>query len=338
MNKKYSGVWRLLLIFWAILFISTSCQFNKTSKPKSTGSINELLIITDSKTDWEGALGDSLRGFFQMEMIGLTQPEPLFDVINIATKDLVDLYKKYHNIFIAEIRPEVYSASTFIAKNQWAQPQCVITITAPDMAQFFAEFNKNKGTVLNEFIKLERERTLLLSDLSFDMKAAATINSKFGLSLSIPGGFYIAKNVPDFIWLRHTITKAKQDIELGIMIYTSEYLDSTVFNHRNIINWRNMVTREHIPGPSEGSYMVVGEQFIPPVFTEIQNFPAGYAIETRGIWEVKNDFMGGPFLSYTFIHPKSNKVITLDGYVYYPNGDKKAYLRHLEAIFWAVKF
>jgi hypothetical protein len=296
------------------------------------------LIITDSKAGWEGAFGDSLRAFFQMNMVGVSQPEPLFDVINIASKDLGDIYKKYHNIFIAEINPKVAGASTFIAKNQWSEPQKVITVTAPDVNQFMTEFHRQKGTIQNQFVKLERERTLNLSDLSFEEKVAGTIESKFGISLSIPGGFYIARDVPDFMWIRHTVTKAKQDIELGVMIYTSDYLDTTSFNRRNIINWRNLVTREHIPGPSEGSFMKVDEEFIPSVFTEIQDFPAGYTIEARGIWKVENDFMGGSFINYTFIHPKTGKVMTLDGYVYYPNGNKKAYLRHLESIFWAVKF
>ena len=328
----------LLLMTGVFILTVTSCQFGETGKPKSTGSINELLIITDSKADWEGPFGDSLRAFFAMNMIGVSQPEPMFDIINIASKDLGDIYKRYHNIFIAEIKPQAQEPSISISKNVWSEPQKVITITAPDMNQFQAEFDRQKNTILKEFVKLERERTLVLSDMSFEMKVAEAIESSFGISLSIPGGFYIAKDVPDFMWLRHTMTKAKRDLELGILIYTTDYIDTNVFNTRNIINWRNLITREHIPGSVEGSYMKVGEEFIPPVFTVLQDFPAGYAVETRGIWEVENDFMGGSFLSYTFVHPTTGKVITLDGYVYYPNNNKKAYLRHLEAIFWAVKF
>ena len=48
--------------------------------------------------------------------------------------------------------------------------------------------------------------------------------------------------------------------------------------------------------------------------------------------------MCGPFINYTFIDRANNKVITLDGYVYNPNDDKKNFLRQLEAMFFATKF
>ena len=84
--------------------------------------------------------------------------------------------------------------------------------------------------------------------------------------------------------------------------------------------------------------MKVAMEYKPPLFDTITDFPGGYAVETRGLWEVENDFMGGPFISYTFIDQENNKVITLDGYVYNPNDVKKNYLRQLEGIFFAAKF
>ena len=117
-----------------------------------------------------------------------------------------------------------------------------------------------------------------------------------------------------------------------------DYKDTIVFNPKHIIQWRNTLTLEHIPGPSPISFMKVAMEFNPPIFDTITDFPGGYAVETRGLWEVENDFMGGPFINYTFVDKANNKVITLDGYVYNPNEDKKNYLRQLEAIFFAAKF
>jgi hypothetical protein len=140
------------------------------------------------------------------------------------------------------------------------------------------------------------------------------------------------------MWLRYTLAKTRQDVEIGVMIYKMDYKDAIVFDPKHIIKWRNLVTMEHIPGPSPLSYMTTSVEFIPPVFDTLPNFPGGYAVETRGLWEVENDFMGGPFISYTFIDQAQNKVITLDGYVYNPNDDKKNFLRQLESIFFALKY
>jgi len=122
------------------------------------------------------------------------------------------------------------------------------------------------------------------------------------------------------------------------MIYSMDYHDTIVFNPKHILRWRNSLTLEYIPGPSPISFMKVANEVIPPVFDTITDFPGGYAVETRGLWEVENDFMGGPFINYTFIDKANNKVITLDGYVYNPNDVKKYYLRELESIFFAAKF
>ena len=328
----------IVLIAGVLSIYLNSCNFGETGLPRSSGAINEMLIITDSKTQWEGEFGDSLRAFFTRNQVGLPQPEPVFDVINIASKDLGDLFKKFHNIFIAEINPSMTSARFEIQKNVWSDPQSIIKISAPDLQTFQAEFNARKDTISSVMNQLERKRTLILNELSFEPKAAEAILNRFSISLSIPGGFYVAEETSDFMWLRHRITKANQDVELGIMIYSADYADTVVFNPRHIISWRNLITKEHIPGPSEGSFMKVSEEFVPPVFTIFPDFPSGYAMEARGLWEVQNDWMGGAFVSYTFVNPKTSKVITLDGYVYNPNNDKKNFIRHLESIFWAVGF
>jgi len=62
------------------------------------------------------------------------------------------------------------------------------------------------------------------------------------------------------------------------------------------------------------------------------------AYEIRGIWEVKNDFMGGTFINYSFIDKKNNRILCLDGFVYAPNQDKRDYIFELEAIFKSLKF
>jgi hypothetical protein len=320
------------------LLLLASCTMTESGMRPSTGAVNELLIITNDKAQWEGELGDTLRAFFAGEMIGLSQPEPIFDIINIADENFTDIFQKYHNILMVDINPAATAPASETKQNVWSEPQRIIQITAPDLASFYTEFNLKKENFLQIFIDLERQRTLKISKLDMDYKLTETVNSKFGISLPFPEGFYVAKEAPDFMWLRYTLAKTKQDVEIGVMIYTMDYKDAVVFDPRHIIKWRNMISMQHIPGPSPLSYMTTSTEVFPPVFDTITNFPGGYAVETRGLWEVVNDFMGGPFINYTFIDKAHNTVITLDGYVYNPNDDKKNFLRQLESVFFALKF
>ena len=61
-------------------------------------------------------------------------------------------------------------------------------------------------------------------------------------------------------------------------------------------------------------------------------------IEMRGLWDVENDFMGGPFVSYTTVNEQTGRVLTLDCYVYSPKYGKRNYLRALEHLVYLIDF
>ena len=240
----------LLLSGSALITLLPSCTLSESGMKRSIGSANELLIVTNDKGQWEGQLGDTLRAFFAGEQVGLGQPEPIFDLVNVADENFNELFKKYHNILIVNIDPEAASTVSETKENLWGEPQRVIKLSANDFQSFLKEFNLKKETYLQMFIAVERERTLSINKASVDMGLSREVESKFGIFLPIPGGFYKATEAKDFMWLRHTIIKVKQDVELSIMIYSMDYQDTIVFNPKHIIQWRNTMTLQYVPGPS----------------------------------------------------------------------------------------
>ena len=61
-------------------------------------------------------------------------------------------------------------------------------------------------------------------------------------------------------------------------------------------------------------------------------------MELRGLWNVKGDFMGGPFVSYAILDTNHNKILYLEGFVYAPKYNKRNYIKRLEAILLSLKF
>ena len=59
-------------------------------------------------------------------------------------------------------------------------------------------------------------------------------------------------------------------------------------------------------------------------------------VELRGFWDVKNDFMGGPFVSYTTVDTTTQRVFTIDCYVYSPKNHKRNYMRELEHLLYLI--
>ena len=325
----------ILLLLSGIILMSCDTEV----KPdRSTGKTNEILIVTNTKAQWEGEIGYQVRNFFGQPLIGLPQPEPMFHLFNVAEKDFNKVFKSQHNILIIDINSSFKEPLVETRANHWTTPQRVIKITAPDTASFRKVFDEHKIAFLEAYNALEIERTNEQFKMARSVKLRNIIEKKFGFSMHIPGGFVVAEETPNFLWLRQSMQKVKQDVELGIIIYEQPYTDTTVFNDREIMILRDSLTSKYIEGPSVGSYMIISKEFIPPVFKRKNDFVTGFAVETRGLWMVQNDFMGGPFISYTFVGPKREKVFTVDGYVYNPGDLKRNFIRQMEAIFHTISF
>lgn len=329
------ALWILLLGLSASIF--SACETDGRSE-RSTGKTNEILVVTNYKSQWEGEMGYVIRKVFEQPLAGLPQPEPMYRLFNIAEKDFNKLFKSQHNIMIVDIDPSFKEPLVETRRDYWTKPQRVIKITAPDTASFRKAFEEHSSAFLKSFNELEIIRTNVQFAMARSVSLMNTIQNKFGFSLQLPGGFTIADQTDDFMWLRQTIHKTKQDVEMGIMIISKPYNDTSSFMGDSIIELRDAYSSEFIPGPSDGSYMIVSRGFIEPVFKRTDEFVTGFAVETRGLWMVENDFMGGPFISFTFVDPTNKKVITLDGYVYNPSGLKRNFVRQMEAIFHTIEF
>jgi len=326
----------VLLGLVMLLGLSACMPGDRAAKPRSSGPASELLVVTDSKEIWNGAVGDTIRAWFSQPMTVLPQTEAMFDMLNVPLNSFDEIFEKFHLILMVRIDPSLSAPASEMLTDPWAAPQVVVRINVPDQGAFFTEFDRNKENYLRIFNKLERDRIRVLNQMTGDLAISQKISKKFDLTLDLPGGFYIAADAANFMWLRHQEAKGAQDIELGIMIYYTDYQDTAQLSEKYILKWRDLITRQHIPGPSEGSYMKVADEFVEPESRTIAGFPAGYAVEIRGLWDVEGDFMGGAFLSYTFVDQKRNRLITLDGYIYNPNEPKRNFLRQLESMFYTV--
>lgn len=318
----------------SILFLNSCNETKKKVALRSSGKTAELIVVTNNQTQWEENIGDSIRSFYQKEFKILPQPEPIFNLANVPLSTFMDskMFRTHHNVLIVDIKPGAKKTEMEARKDYWASPQRVIHITAPSREEFLQFFEEKKETILNNQMQSERERIYNLFQAFRDLNLREDIHKKFKFTLEMPKGFYIAKNFSNFAWIR----KETKNNSQGFMIYTYDFNDTSAFNPTRIISYRDTLTKEFIPGPTEGSYMAVSKDYIKPEFIT-RNFLSMYAVETRGLWKLENDFMGGPFLSYTFVDEKRNRVITLDGYVYAPNAPKRDLMIQLEAIMYSLK-
>lgn len=324
----------LSLSILSVLGVTSCSEDSNKGKIASTGGPNEMLIITQNTVQWNGEMGDSIRAAFAQEMPVLSIPESEFNLVNVQEKSLEkQMFKAHHNLFIVEIDKKFPSAYIETRKDLWAKPQIVIKINAPSHEEFLRIFEENKKSALELYRENERIRIINSYASKFkNVNIVRELRKDFHLEMNVPKGYKIAVLKENFAWIRKETTTNS----MSILVYTEPYSDTNVFNVNRIKRQRDLLTRVKIPGPTPESYQKIADEYVSVESRQI-SFNGLYSIELRGLWDLKNDFMGGPFLSYTFVDEDQNKVITVDGFLYAPKQKKAVMLRELEAILWSTK-
>lgn len=329
---KKTNIVMLLITFLTL----TSCIDEKKEirKDRSVGGSSEVLLITQNEDQWEGQIGQCVRDFFEQEQYGLPQPEKNFRVTHINQDAFSDMFKKHRNLIIARIDKDIKNPLVETQKNWMSEPQYVIRITASSEESWVRTFESQEDGLKLIFDENERARFADFFRPTTDYKIVNKLKERFGISMNIPEGYFIGIDEGDFMWIR----KETDVMSMAFMIYELPYKDTADLNPDNIIRVRDSIVKKYIPGPIDNSYMTTDKEFLTPVFKKLPDFPAGYAVETRGLWNVVGDFMAGPFVSYSIVNPESDKIVTAEGWVYYPNKEKRDLLRQQESILYSLKF
>ena len=307
---------RITIIFF-FLIITLSCSENQQKLlPASSGNINNVSVVTSDEL-WDGAVGDLIRENFGRPIYGLPQIEPVFSLSHIPSKVFSGFATKSRTILKVDISEK---EGVFNFKNTYASPQRIIQITANSVDKIIEIINENLNSIystmyLNEIREKQRR-------ISKNLNQTKAIKNSTGLTLRFPSAYRVAKVDSNFVWIR-------RDIETGsVNLFISRYNDK---NNSSILKIRDSISKHHIPGPVENTFMSTDPIYTPS--SQQISIRGKQILETRGLWEIKGQFMAGPFLNYKFeSNTKQDEYIMLDGFVYSPGSSKREYVFELEAI------
>ena len=322
----------LFSIFMVSVLLTSCIGTDKFVLRNSLGKVNKVMVVT-KVSDWNGDVGFAVRNSFGDLVIGLPQPEPVLSVSQIAPNGFNSMMKVSRNILIIG---KGEKEDFYIKKNVYAQPQIIIYVYGTDDASIIKIFNKHKKEIIDAYISSD----ILMTQNIFKRKKLDDSQFKtlqnLGVSFTAPGNFKKVDDTGDFLWLRQHLTSgiAKTGSN-NILVYSVPIKDETKIAE-NIIAVRNSIGKKYIPGTDpETMHMITEEAYTP--FTSEVVLDGKKTFETRGKWEVKNDFMAGPFLNYSVVDKKNNRIIVFEGFTYAPSVNKRAFLFELEAIAKSMK-
>ncbi len=321
-----------LIVFCTMLIGFIGCEaaqtlLEKPTKPNSKGAAYELILVCDHNV-WESRVGDTLISILTRDVEMLNQSEPYYRVFRILPSGFTHLNKEHRNVLYVDINPEKYDTTMLLVRQDiYATDQMILTASAPTITDMVALLDSERENIVNAYEIAERRRNVAAYEKYGPKALQHLVKEKFGFTMNFPAGFFLAKETSDFIWTRYEMPKSGQ----GVLIYSYPYTGPQDLSQENIIAQRNKYAA-HVPGPNDGSYMSTYY-----AESEAIRIDGRLWIRTRGFWDLKNGFMGGPFISYTTVDTNTNKVITIDGYVYSPELPKRNYLREMEHLVYTVK-
>jgi hypothetical protein len=317
-----------LLILVVVVF--QSCSDEPVLRQNITGKANEVIIVISDES-WNGEPGELLRNSLAQQHIALPQDEPVFDLINVPHAGFKKIFRSTRNIIQTSISSNTETPGVIFKDDVWAYPQAVVEINAKNAAQFEELFNENSGRIISYFLSAEKKRLTMNYQKYAEKLILNTLNENFGLTMTVPPGFAIARQKKDFIWFRYETPEISQ----GIILFSFPYISDSTFTENYLVAKTDSVLEINVPGSIAGSYMAVEKQIdqVLNIFEHNKN----YTVEMRGLWRLENDFMGGPYVALAELDASNQRVVVAFGYVYAPSKDKRNLLQQVEAMVYSLK-
>ena len=310
----------LVCLLTSLLLISCHKKKKEQYLPDSVGSINSLTIVMDPQL-WGGVVGDSLREYFASPVEEIAgAPLEVFDGMTRAGRNILIVSTDTRNGF--DIRDSLY-----------AKPQKVAFIIGQTTDDLISEIQKYAPKIIHTF--KENEMQEVRNRFQNTLNNTKLIENTLGIQLSFPSLYNIVKQENNFFWLERKVKNGTADI----LIY--EVPKGKICTHSNlcsedIIQMRDSIGKRYVPGPQEGMYMITSPAFAPTYTkTQLNGYPT---IVSKGLWEVKDFILGGPFSNYIIEDPKRERCVVIEGFIAAPGTSKRDLLFELETIIKSVKF
>lgn len=318
---------RILLSLIAIILASCSSSSDpKTTVGSSIGQPSEVLLVLDPAV-MATSLKDSLKDLLECDVPGLNQSEHFFRVSRVPQSIYKGEMKKMHSKLLVKVDPNQETCDIQVAHDVDAHPQILVLLTCPSTDELRSNLRdlteKAKDLLLDYQLQMRqsylrrRPSKVVLQDLK-----------AMGFEGFLPEEIAWTKKGRDFLWGSSRTSEKQQNFVFYHYPSDGQELDDLV----RMVQIRDSVMQKNIPGGQPGQCMeTTWEQEAPVADLEKCVLDGREVSILRGLWDMRNGAMGGPFVSYQWYDGSLGCVVVAEGFVYSPSTDKRDLMRHLEA-------
>lgn len=352
-----------ILSIIAVILCCTSCndEVSKNLQAKATalGKMNEIVVISDEDL-WEGNLGDTLTYYFESAYPILPAPEPFFDLrhftplelqneklrrelrVYLVVANLGDTDSPTTEMIRRDLGESKYlealenpNVNNSVGIDKWANNQLIIYLYAQNEEALASAIKRSFSAIAKRVNQHDKKQLYQRVYARHENEGLGVkIENEFGIRFKVPGEYVVALEKPEenLLWLR----KDDNESTLNIVIQKMDYTDKEQISKAEIKRRRDEFGKGYVSSSEPGSYMVTNDRDL-PMYDYTIDINGMYALETRGIWEINNDFLGGPFASYFILSKDQKTLYFIDTFVYAPGKDKRDLCQQLELIVKSIE-
>lgn len=350
---------RLISLFLAVVLISCNQLDQRFAvKHNALGKTNEITIISDAEL-LEMPVWDSLEYYFSSAYPVMPQPEPVFDLRHFTTAQLeADQLRRELRTYlvIADLSDSESAATqmtikaigeeavrqcregsgfgTHLARDRWAQGQIIFFLYGfrkDNLATCIREKYSAIATRVREHDRDQLDAATYLNGINGPV--IDSLMNTLGLGLKIPGEFVLATKKDGIFWLRSEYTESSHNLVIGRM----DYSDQEQLSNASIRMLRDSFCRAVVRTRTPGSFMYVNDKDLPLLFYQ-EELSGQFARVMRGVWEMSDDYMGGPFTSWLILSEDQRSIYFIDAWVFAPGKEKRDYMQRLEHIVSSIGY
>lgn len=365
--KLFLFITSLVLIISAVMCKDSKDDLTKspTSKkrtllPSSTSRLDEIVVVTEDEL-WQGDVGDTLRHFLMKDFGILPQREATFDLRHVRGSAFFGLLRRGSTILVAGVSDTENKTfdlidnklnrledldkgrpNYFTINNVWAEPQQVVYIHAATEKELINMLIAKEEALIKQFYKIENKKANNNNYVSGVSEGLTKLmNTKFNLKFKVPENYLMALEKDNLVWLRFD-NHAAEEVS-NLLITTLPYGDENAKNGLENMNQSFAIaTRDsmgaNVQSDIKGARMVSYDNVLPYITDTLEwNTNRAITMKTYGLWKMKNDFMGGPFVNYLIDDRANKRLIAIDGFIYGPKHKKRPLVRKMEVLIERIK-
>lgn len=331
MTRRYATLGRALLLslVGGVGLALASCQSGKKQRTlvESIGAQSEVLLVAPRQV-MQSDVMDTLQQILAGAAPGLNQVEPFFRVARLNAEAYTRQYTIMHSILMVRLDPKAKEPTIGVTHDDRARPQTILQITAPtlDALRHFLPLHTQlirdqllDGQLLARQQQLRRKHSKKVND---------EMRRQFGHTICVPEELQFTKTGHDFLWA----SDKQQERSHNFVCYTLPYTGQPIHEDTCFAHLRDSVMERNIPGSTPRQWMqTVWEGHEPLITTRLRRLEGRVAVEARGLWEMREGAMGGPFVSLARIDTASRLITICEGFVFSPSTTKRDLVRTMEA-------